>query len=443
MTIPVEVARFLSEKRARKSAKRRAKQWKSLQRSREYQARAANSFGEQSKIIRMMADGYSGQSPVISKGALSYRIPQVFSIIDAPEQAIAGVGQFASAIRSNRIRRFFLDHSGLQVYDLAANGLLDLIAVELGMEARRNKRKIRWSGRYPADAHIRRFIQALGIIRHLELEHEYPPPDEAARLRVFDKRSRHYFELEPPDRADFKSKVVQQFADHIQMCLADAKRSLTPLARHKLCEYTGEILDNAQEHADMHDWTIQGYLDNSLATPICEIAIFNFGLTIAETLEALPKTSYTWNQISKYIVQHKRRRWFGTNWTERDLLTLVALQGHVSSKNKSENDTRGNGTVDLIEFFQQVHQECSDEGEIPARMAILSGNSHILFDGRYRLAQSDNQGPKIIAFNPANDLNQRPDPAYVKSLGGVGFPGTIISIRFPLSITSIKEANHA
>jgi hypothetical protein len=40
------------------------------------------------------------------------------------------------------------------------------------------------------------------------------------------------------------------------------------------------------------DWTIQGYIDNSLEIPVCEIAIFNFGKSIAETLKALPSTAY-------------------------------------------------------------------------------------------------------------------------------------------------------
>ncbi|MBA4058687.1 MAG: hypothetical protein C0490_28480, partial [Marivirga sp.] len=52
----------------------------------------------------------------------------------------------------------------------------------------------------------------------------------------------------------------------------------------------------------------------------------------------------------------------------------------------------------------------------------------------YRLATNED-GNKVIAFNSANDLGQKPDSNYVRALEGVHFPGTIISVRFPLSLS--------
>ena len=53
-------------------------------------------------------------------------------------------------------------------------------------------------------------------------------------------------------------------------------------------EYTGEILNNAEDHSGSDDVVITGYLDNSNSTHLCEIAIFNFGKTIAETFREMP-----------------------------------------------------------------------------------------------------------------------------------------------------------
>jgi hypothetical protein len=68
-------------------------------------------------------------------------------------------------------------------------------------------------------------------------------------------------------------------------------------------------------------------------------------------------------------------------------------------------------------------------------MAIVSGGTYILFDGTHRMRETEGKG-KTIAFNKSNDLYLKPDEDYVKPLRGLHFPGTIISIRFPLSTTS-------
>jgi hypothetical protein len=291
-------------------------------------------------------------------------------------------------------------------------------------------------GTFPKDENVMRFIKALGITKHLGLEYKYPAGNSARDYRVFDKRNRHYYGGLKPDKADYKNKVVAEFADHINNCLLAHGRKLTPEALGKLCDYTGEIIDNAEEHAGMFDWTIQGYLDNNCAIPLCEIAIFNFGVTIAESLNELPRNSYTWKQISPYINNHKLKKFFGPDWSELDLLTVIALQGHVSSKNNTAQDTRGNGTVELIEFFQKMHKECStNEAASTAKMAIISGGTYILFDGTHKLIEQKS-GAKTVTFNKQNSLEDLPDAKYVRGLKGLHFPGTIISIKFPLGATS-------
>ena len=121
-------------------------------------------------------------------------------------------------------------------------------------------------------------------------------------------------------------------------------------------------------------------------------------------------------------------------------MTVIALQGHVSSKNKSDKDTRGNGSIDLIEFFQMVYKECSlvDATRDKVKMAILSGGTYILFDGTHQLVELEN-GIKTVTFNKMNSLDELPDPKYVRGLKGIHFPGTVISIRFPLGEGSIVK----
>lgn len=299
MSLERETAVFLTEKRTRKAIRRKKKLWDVHAQSLAARHRQDTSFGAKSKIITMLDSAYDGEG-LADKGHLKFKIPTIFSVLESPESAIDAALKFAKSVRRQRIRSVFLDHSGITEYDLASSGLMDALAIELKMEARNRRRKIKWRGVYPKDRNIRRFIQALGIVKHLEIVHEYPDAEEAKKLRLFDERKRHYILNRNPLKADFKTKTVQGFVTHINRCLADHGKVLIPATMHELSVYTGEILDNAEQHAGMIDWTIQGYLDNSLAIPICEIAIFNFGKTIAETLAALPASSYTRQQIAPY-----------------------------------------------------------------------------------------------------------------------------------------------
>jgi hypothetical protein len=432
--LPIEVDQLLSKKRKRKleNRLRREKRIYRVEANRLFQQKQR--FGDRSKIIRFLATSYKAKVKIIGKELL-VSVPKTFSIIEDPEKAIALIQYFAKVVRTFNVRNIKIDQTRLEIYDLAANALLDLVASEIVVERRLTRATIKFSGLYPKKDSLIRFVKSMGIVKHLSIKHEVAKKDEVAKLRLFDKRNRNYQEHLDPRIADFKSKTVKGFTDHINSCLEDHNRQLTPRARQKLCEYIGEILGNAEDHPEFVDWTIQGYLDNSLNEPICEIAIFNFGKSIAETLAQLPSDSYTRKQIDPYLKLQNGMGFFTKEWKQSDLLTLMALQGNVSSKNSSELDTRGQGTVDLIDFFQKVFDECALGSKNQAKMAIISGGTYILFDGKYKMRESAGRG-KVIAFNATNNLYDKPDPQYVRPLQGLHFPGTIISIRFPLSTVS-------
>lgn len=427
----IDVPRYLREKRARKAARRRLRRVKSIRRKKAEAAAFSLQFGQKSKIIKMMTNG--NPPSVANNGQVGFRLPKVFSIIDDPGGTLRALTFLAQEMRTPKINEFFFDFGRLEKQDLGANGVLDVLVQELSTQAKQTGRKIRFRGTYPEDAGLRRFLRGMGVIKRLKITHEYPTQGELSRLVLFNARCRHYIRALKPRDADKKSRVTRAFADHINKCLASIGRTLTPAALGQLCQYVGEIIDNAEEHADMLDWAIEGYFDPHLPDPICEIVIFNFGKTISESFESLSAHSFTRQQIKTYIDLHQRQGFFQHGWRVEDLYTLIALQGGVSTKNMSDRDTRGNGTVDLIEFFQRVHTECSSPTtNQKARMVILSGGTYVLFDGKYKM-EPNSDGVRIIAFNDANDLNQKPDTQYICHLDGVSFPGTIISIKFPLS----------
>lgn len=362
------------------------------------------------------------------------KVPESFSFLRTPKQSISVIRALARR-RGAHLRGVVFDHSAVKEFDLAAECTLDIVAIDLRRENRGRKLILR--GHLPEDDRARRFIRAVGIIKNLSVAQHYLPEEEERRLKIFKMRTRRNTTASPL----YKAQVLKEFVDYIDECLVEHGFKLRPEERARLLIYAGEILDNAEEHAGMREWSIVGYVDTDSEDHLCEIAIFNFGRSFAETFSSLSQNSYAYKEVAPYLDQHRRKGFFNTGWREEDLLTLVALQGHVSSKNTSSSTTRGQGTVDIIKFFQKVHLECVGTAGPCAEMAILSGKTHILFDGTYQMAP-DASGRNVIAFNAQNDLSSKPDPKYVRNLGGDGFPGTVISIRFPMKLTKQTEMVH-
>ena len=377
---------------------------------------------------------YRGKSKVET-----IRIPEVFSIVDDPEGALNTIYQLvAYSTRRRPPREIQFDHYELTTFDLAAEGILDSVAVTFRQARSRTKGKLVLRGKFPKDASANRFIRAVGIIKNLKLEPYFLRREDQRDLRIlrffsFKKRLR-LSEQSPSELAS------QELVDYFNECLLTSGFELTAGARHELALYAGEVLDNATQHSGTEEWVLVGYVDLSTPDRICEISIFNFGRSFADTFNALPNDHFTRQFVDPFVDLHKQKGFFGSGWEPDNLLTVAALQGFVSSRNESNRDTRGNGTVDLIEFFQRVHGTTVLEGMQPARMSIISGRTAIYFDGKHRMAP-DSTGRDIIAFNSANALSKPPDKSHVKCLTEAHFPGTIVSIRFPLPNKVTREVS--
>ncbi|CAH2800809.1 MAG: hypothetical protein CBARDMAM_4260 [uncultured Caballeronia sp.] len=243
----------------------------------------------------MLADAYPLKVELNRRDPMIV-VPAVFSIIDDPVSALHLLLPFAKVARQNKVQRLKVDQSAMIQYDLAANIVLGIIATELRAEAKQRKTIINFSGRYPKPLAAQRFVRSVGIVKQLDVANQTVSAFEQQNLRIFDKRNYNYRESEDPTKADFKSRSCAQFVEHFNECLHDHGRELTRESVQRLGAYITEILGNAEDHPGFKDWTVQGYLDNSLDVPTCEIAIVNFGMSIAETMKKAGK--YIWSQIS-------------------------------------------------------------------------------------------------------------------------------------------------
>ena len=87
--------------------------------------------------------------------------------------------------------------------------------------------------------------------------------------------------------------------------------------------------------------------------------------------------------------------------------------------------------IEILSLFMKVYRTL-----VSAIMSLVSGKTRIIFDGKYRL---DKDGR--IAFNSDNDLHLQPDPQHVVELDGVFFPGTLLSIKYPITLRTTSGVN--
>lgn len=436
---------YLRNKRASKWVSRKIRKTKYLKRNAISKKEQDERFGNVSKIL-LLISGLKQANPLESKGRVRYKAPKIFSLMENPQGVLDSIQSFAEQLLEHqKLRRVFVDLSDVEVYDLGANSLLDVLVEEASYKADRTGRRIHWSGAYPQDPSLRRFVKSMGVIKKLKISHEYPHPEEANKVNTYDARCRNYVRATRLSEVDKKNRVTSQFADHINSCLKRVERRLTQSAQSYLCKYISEILDNAEEHADMFDWSIQGYLDTHKNDWEIEIVILNFGRTIAESLDSLSPSHYCRKKIQPYLDTHEKSGFFQLRgWKRESLLTLIALQGGVSSKNESDALIRGIGTVELISFFQTMCDQLEKEGAavLPVKMTLISGDTEIIFDNSYKMTQNSD-GISVIAFNRENDLYIPPDPNYVKEIKGASFPGTVLSIKFQLPRASTSDVERA
>ena len=366
-------------------------------------------------------------------------IPNTFSIIEDTESALKKIYELVSyTTRQKPPAEINFDHSALQHFDIAAEQILGVVAIKFRNVISRAKGELILKGTLPNDAQANRFIRAVGIIKKLDVKTHFLHRVEEKKLKILQLFSTNR-QLRLAEES-VTENAARRLVEYVNECLNIEGLKLSKSGTRDLSTYTGELLDNASEHSGSEDWILAGFLDPTIEERRCEIAIINFGNSLSDTFLNLPDDHYTRQFVDPFVALHESSGLFQLHWTKENLLTVVALQGQVSSKNTNSEDTRGNGTIDLIQFFQEMYEGIGAKNYPPAKMAIVSGSTKILFDGTHKL--SDNaSGRPVIAFNTANDLNQPPDRNYVKTLNGVSFPGTIVSISFPLAGNVTQKEN--
>ena len=376
-------------------------------------------------------------------------LPKDFCFIHHPSNALEHIYRAHMMSLNPNIKQIHIDHSRVTRYNLTSEVLLGL-GIEISKTIRwlrktkqsrhwkQKHRKLSVSATPPKDKDHQQLIIETGLVKEMRTKSE-PLITKTGKQHLFRKQSVGT-SIANAYSNDDKSKTAIQFCNYVNKCVEDHNLILTDEAANQLLITISEVLDNAERHSSKtkgsHIWHARGYLNSDSNSEHLEISLFNFGMTIAETFSALPDSFYGKDLVMQYVNAHA-----STDFTTEQLTTVAALQHRYSSRNLSQTDTNGQGTIDLIEFFEQFCTNLSDfpnYGVVKPEMSIVSGQTHILFDGTYRLTKlpnytEDESEQFVIAFNNEDSLKSPPDSRYVKRMGeGIYFPGVAISIKVPL-----------
>lgn len=363
----------------------------------------------------------------INKKAI-IKIPREFCFIRNPEQTLEVLKQINYFFDKTKIEEIFFDYSECELLGLDASVVTDVIVIDGLKYRKRLDIPSKLNGNFPkTNSAIQVFINS-GLLKHLDISDGVEDP-LVERLEPFVKNK---------SSLDLTNEVILYY----QKCLQRNGYELTSKGIDKFNNLVGEIIDNLGNHSgEDGDWFVSGHFAQSENNELGKgtLTFISFGNTIYESLKEPTVSPIIKKKLDAHTKCHKKLFEVGS-WDEETSWTVFALQYKISRFNSKADPDRGTGTIKFIQNFSILGKTFENDKPL---MTILSGNTHILFDGTYNLKSKivRNKEIPVIAFNKENDLRKRPDKKVVKLLKNK-FPGTIITVEFFVDrryLKSIKE----
>jgi hypothetical protein len=357
--------------------------------------------------------------------------PETFSFIEAPDDALSAIYQLVDSCNSGNRRTVRIRQDGCKEIDYGAEAVASILT-----KAASSGHGVRFRGTYPEEREPQLVVRAAGIPKYLGISDPNLPNFNFFTLHHGRKNDKQWGHLSAE-----KERVSEEFIQYLQDSLHTSGYELNEEGEEYISGLVGEVITNCEDHAGRDDWWIGGYtrLNATLGVADCHVSIVNFGNTIYETILEMPKDTEQYEVFSELVNKHSKPKPLGAGFREEELWTLYALQQNVSrfrSNTNSAGRDRGQGTADMIRFFQRLGGT-NVEGLNP-KMVVVSGSTCILFDDDYEMTDETESLSSVITFNDEDKLSLPPDKDKVKQLTNY-FPGTIMSLKFYLDRDYLKQ----
>lgn len=252
------------------------------------------------------------------------------------------------------------------------------------------------------------------------------------------------------ERGRVSGYIATELTNFFNRCLRHESMQLNDEGCALLSTTLGEVVNNCEIHGDENStWYVGGYYESKKSEQgqkygEMQLVFLNIGTDIYEGLKGKQVTYETRERLRNIMTI--QQKYLNNDWTEEMLYTVCSLQEGISrlrDRNKVGYEFRGNGTVRLIEMLNDIGETVSG---LRPNMTIVSGNTKIVFDGKYKMKQELFKNDEcfgtgkrsIIAFNETNNIYMPAEKEYVMRLKN-RFPGTVISLRFYLDYGYIMK----
>lgn len=337
-------------------------------------------------------------------------LPEIFSMTKNPKETLQTIRSIISLfLRKNDLKISILcEHT--KEMDLSALILLDTIIVKGKKYLNLKGYKCQINGDTPQNDDVKEIFIFSGLPKHLEILNGVSPQVEI---------------LDPFKTINDTNLETHRIIGYYNNCLKRNGYQLNDNGKIYFHKLINEIVDNARIHnGNANRFYCGGFYSHT--TRKGQLSIISFGNTMFESLNSETTSKNIKEKIIEYIDNQKK--FFDFSYNEEMSWTVFALQYKISRLNSIKSPDRGTGTIQFIQAFMDMGQTINSE---KPTMALVSGNTHILFDGTYTLKDENigNDIVKVIAFNKNNNLKEKPDKNYVKDLK-TKFPGVIINVEF-------------
>lgn len=357
-------------------------------------------------------------------GIFKIELPKSFSITNNPIETIRLLKKISNLFYNNNDLDITVICKDTIDMDMSALIMLDLLIVRGSKYLVKKGFKCVINGDFPDDLSTRELFIFSGLPKHLKLLNN----------------NKINYKVEILDPFLFKKDSNLETAriiNYYNSCLKKNGYQLNDKGKIYFYKLINEIVDNAKIHNGIKDlYYCGGFYSDT--TKKGQLSIISLGNSIYESLNSDSTDALIKKKISEYISCQKK--FYDISYKEESSWTVYALQYKISRCNNIDSPDRGTGTIRFIEAFMQMGNTVNDENP---KMSLMSGNTHILFDGKYNLKEKEVNGEKIkvIAFNENNNLKEKPDSDYVKNIPEK-FPGVIINLEFFVDkeyLTRFKE----
>ena len=377
-------------------------------------------------------------------------MPESFSICENVEATILALRQVISVlfVEQNHDQALF-DYSNCHSIGIEAQALMDVILSEyrkfinqcsnFSRHASVNTFPYVFGGRNITDKDVQKLMFSVGSPANLGIrEKDF---EDVLKLPM---RSHNALTSRMRERIIAQKEIdTTEIVDHVVACLATMKKKLTPEKLQDLSTVVGEILINAEEHSTYHHRFSMAFFqdrkENGKHYGLFRFVILNFGASIYDNFsnndQCPPEIIERMRSLSQQYTKHKLFR--EKVFEEETLWTLYALQQGVTSV---PGKRRGSGTIQFIRSFFNI--KGSLDVDNISKMIILSGNTEVIFDGRYGITEKKEGNNKynMMTFNDSGCIEDAPDPNYVRK-SKYCFPGTMITASILLNEDDVKELN--